>query len=297
MIGYDFSYNGQSFSDSVFDKVNGNGIILNAVNWPDLATSDDQNNRQGEHGIETSATYIRGRVISISGEIVAQSRIKRDEFKTILQNTFSPPTFPSALNRGYNDFEFTDDDGESWIIKAKVLNMPSYQPSFGLNEFVRTPFTLQLIAEDPSIVGTTINQVNHTEGFYGGANLPFNLPVQLNNYGITSTLNNGGNWIAPLKTTITANQDSGVNMRVINTETNQFIGVQTELTAGDVLIIDTADTSITKNGFNFSGDRISGSIFHFLQPGNNNFIVRDDSQILGDGLSVDVLFEWYNTKI
>lgn len=295
MIGIDFKYNGQDFSETLFDKVTGQGIKLTDVTWHNLVTTDDQNNRQGEHGIDVSATFIRGRVISISGEIHANSRSKRNKLMQSLQNTFSPPNFPNVQNRGFHNFEFTDDDGLDWIIVAKMTRMPAYDPRF--DDFTITPFTVQLIAEDESIFGTVINQVNHSEGFYGGNTLPNFLPNTLDDYGIAINLINSGTWKAALKTTITANQPTGPNMRVVNTATDQFIGVQTPLAQGDVLVIDTFDNTILKNGTNFSADRITGSIFHFLQPGDNSFIVRDDAQIIGDGLSVDVSFEWRNTKI
>jgi len=296
MIGYNFKYNGQSFSDDIFDKTTGQGIRFTSVDWTNLVTTNDQSNKQGQHGIIVSGTYIRGRIISISGTIEANSRSKRDEYKQILQSVFLPPYNPSPLNKGFHDFEFFDDDGLEWKLSAKVVNTPDYSPNF--SDFTTTTFNIQLICENPIIISKESFELSHSEGFYGGVNLPVTLPVALNSYGYVATIMNMGLWTAPLKVTITANNNIGTNIRLINTVTESFIGVQSAMLAGDVLVIDSGGSpSITLNGMNVSADRITGSIFQFLEIGNNSFIVRDDSQILGDGLSVDVLFEWNSVKM
>lgn len=296
MLGYHFKYRGQSFSDDEFDVPNGRGIVLQDLDWSKIVTDDDQSSRGADHGIEVSPTMYRGRLISIDGLIVANTRPERQIYRDIVMETFLLEPIPSPTNRGFYTFEFYDDDGVQWSCLAKVLNGPSFtQIEIGEIEF--TKFEVQLVAEDPVLVGNQINQYNYVEGFYGGIQLPVQLPVQLDNYGYIANLINSGFWPSPLKITITVNGNTGPNMRVENIQNGTYFGVMTPLVDGDILIIDTKTSTVTLNGDDISGDRISGSIWQFLAPGNNEFVIRDDLTILGDGLSVDVLFEWYNTKV
>ncbi len=295
MLGLDFKYRGQSFSDDLFDEVLGKGIILQTVDWSGIVTDDDQVPIQGFHGLDVSPTLYRGRLINIEGTISANSRSDVKESKDILTNVFKLESVPSPSNRGFFDFEFTDDDSIDKVISAKILNVPSYTQELGQKDV--TNFIVQLIAEDPTIRSKTLNTILATEGYFGGFKLPVNLPAPMNDWGYSTDVNNGGDFSGPLKVTITINGTTGANMRVINIDNNQFFGVQTPLVDGDVLVFDTATATMKLNGLDISGDRIDGSIFHFLEPGSNVFTVVDDLSRLGDGLEVDVLFEWFDTYI
>lgn len=296
MIGKNFKYRGQSFSDDEFDRPNGQGIVITACQWADVVTSDDQNNRQGTHGIEVSPTFARGRIINIQGRIIANSRQEREVYRQIIASTFAVEAFPGPNNKGVYDFEFLGDDGADYVIPAKILNMPSYLQQ-ELGNVMITDWQAQLISENSYYQTLTQNELVHVEGFYGGISFPTTFPVAFDTYGYVANTINAGNWPSPLKTTITANHLSGPNMRLINTVNDNYIGIQTEMQEGDVLVIDTGNSSITLNDVSVSGDRINGSIFQYAYPGNNTFIVRDDLQRLGDGLCVDVLFEWPDTFI
>lgn len=296
MLGYDFKYNGQSFSDNEFDKPNGRGIVIQVCKWDEVVTDDDQTPRGADHGIEVSPTMYRGRLVNIEGVIVANSRAERMTYRNIISQAFKLEEIPSPTNKGMHTFEFFDDDGEEWQFQAKVLNTPTFD-QFELGEVHYTSFKVQLVAEDPTIIGSQINQFNYVEGFYGGVQLPVQLPVQLDNYGYVANVENLGQWKAPLRVTINVNGNTGSNMRVEKLATGTYFGVMTPMVDGDILIIDTKESLMTLNGADVSGDRIPGSIWPWASPGNNQFVVRDDLSILGDGLSVDVLFEWYNTKV
>lgn len=295
MLGKNFKYRGQTFYDTDFDTATGQGIVVQACQWADVNTSDDQQNRQGTHGIQASPTFMRGRIINIQGLIVANSRAEREAYRQTLVSTFAPEAFPGPDNRGFYDFEFVGDDGNDYVISAKVLNMPSYVTELG--SVMITNWQAQLLAESAYYESAILNQQVHEEGFYGGISFPTTFPVAFDTYGYVANVINAGNWPSPLKTTITANQNTGPNMRVVNTATDSYVGVQTPMVEGDVLVIDTKNNLITLNGENVSGDRIAGSIYQYAQAGNNQFIVRDDLQRVGDGLAVDVLFEWPDTFI
>lgn len=295
MLGKNFQYRGQTFFDSDFDRVTGQGIVVQGCQWADTNTSDDQQNRQGTHGIQVSPTFLRGRVINIQGLIVANSRAQREIERQKLIEAFSPEPFPGPDNKGFYDFEFIGDDGNDYVIRAKVLNTPSYNPEFG--SVMLTPWQAQLISENSYYESKVQNQQVHVEGFYGGTKFKTKFPVAFDNYGYVANVANAGNWPAPLKTTITANQNTGPNMRVVNTSNDSYIGIKTPMVQGDVLVIDTKNNLITLNGSNVSGDRIAGSTYKYVNPGNNQFVVRDDLQRVGDGLAVDVLFEWPDTFI
>ena len=295
MLGKNFQYRGQTFFDTDFDKVTGQGIVIQSCQWADTNTSDDQQNRQGTHGIQVSPTFLRGRVINIQGLIVADSRAQREIERQKLIGAFSPEPFPGPDNKGFYDFEFIGDDGNDYVIRAKVLSTPGYDTDLGSVMFTR--WQAQLISEVSYYESKIQNQQIHVEGFYGGKSFPTKFPVPFDTYGYTANVINNGNWPAPLKTTITANENTGPNMRVVNTANDSYIGIKTPMAGGDILVIDTKNNLITLNGSNVSGDRISGSIYKYVNPGNNQFIVRDDLQRVGDGLAVDVLFEWPETFI
>lgn len=295
MLGFDFKYRGQSLSDNDFDTVNGLGIVLQSVDWAEVITDDDQVPIQGYHGIDASPTLYRARVINIEGVISASTRSEVATYKDILTDIFKLESVPSPDNRGFYDFEFTDDDSVNKVISAKVLNAPRYTQVLGERDV--TNFIVQLVAENPVIKAKTASSQVALEGFFGGFKLPVKLPASMDDYGYTTDLTNSGNWNAPLKVTITANGTTGANLRVLNTLTGQYFGVQTPLVDGDVLVLDSETATMTLNGNDISGDRIAGSIWHFLLDGSNTFTVLDDSTQLGDGLVADVLFEWNNTWI
>lgn len=298
MLGYNFSYRGQSFSDDEFDVDNGRGIVLQSLTWAEIVTDDDQIARGLDHGIEVSPTLYRGRLIEIEGFIVANTRSERQTYRDIITETFKLEYIPSPDNRGFYDFTFYDDDASQLKISAKVLNAPRYD-QLELGEIEVTKFRVQLIAEDPTIKAVSANSQVHVEGFYGGFDLPVQLPVAMDDWGYIASVMNGGNWKAPLKVTIEANGATGGNMRVVNVDNGEYFGITTAMVDGDILIIDTENTDLTLNGVDVSGARISGSIWPFLDPSpaTNYFTVLDDLSTLGDGLQADVTFEWNNTFI
>lgn len=57
MLGKNFQYRGQTFFDTDFDRVTGQGIVIQGCQWADTSTSDDQQNKQGTHGIQVSPTF------------------------------------------------------------------------------------------------------------------------------------------------------------------------------------------------------------------------------------------------
>lgn len=296
MLGYNFSYRSQSFSDTDFDVANGKGIILQRVKWAEVVTDDDQVPIQGYHGLDVSPTLYRGRLIEIRGIISANTRSERQTYRDIIDDTFRLEYQPSPTNRGFYPFQFTDDDGTVKVISAKVLNTPSYdQPELGEPGY--TTFRVQLIAEEPNITSLTANTQNAVEGFYGGVTLDTELEVALDDFGYSTSLSNSGNWQAGLKTTITAVGTTGANMRIVNTQTGEYIGIATPLSDGDVLIIDTENATITLNGVDYSADRIAGSNFLYVDPAGSQFTVMDDLSRLGDGLEATVAFEWFNTWV
>lgn len=296
MLGYDFTYRGVSLSDSLFDASNGKGIILQKVDWSDVVTDDDQNPRQGDHGVEASPTLYRGRLIDIEGVICANTRSERQTYRTTLENMFKLEYVPAPDNKGFYDFTFNDDDGTRKLISAKILNTPAFE-QLTLGEVEFTSFKVQLFAEDPAIKANTPSSGTSVEGFYGGVSFPVAFDTAFDDYGYVASLLNSGTWRAPLKVTITATGTTGTNMRVINTATGEYFGIASAMVSGDVLVIDTENATITLNGVNVSGDRIAGSIWPFLEPSYNTYTVMDDMTRLGDGLYATVNFQWSNTWI
>lgn len=270
----------------------------------DVRLLNPSEKKKGAHGSVSSAVTETNRFIRIDGEICASGRQGQNNGWQTLNRIFSPPNFPSILNRGMFRLEMDDYNGDTWFLYAQIernlarLRIDPQQP------FV-TPFSVLLRAEDVSIFSDEVFTGEFPEGDIGG------MAVGESAGGGVGTLTpsaisglseviNGGNNVSPTKVTIQKNDgvvafDSpflASNPRITNLNSNKYFKVNIDMELGDILEIDGVLSEIRVNGVVSNNLKVIGSKFLYLLGGGNDLVLSDDthSSLYGKNIKATVEF-------
>lgn len=239
------------------------------VKWKTISTRTTVIDKQNYHGAFTSPTLAGARLITVSGQIFSADKETRGLIRKNVDNIFILEGIPT-LDAGIYELEIRDDDNNDWIINAQVYSMPDYDNDRG-NPIIN--FNCELLAADPIFRSKTITNVYGIYGLFGGSSLPITLPDGLGgSINIIETANTG-NFASPPVITITGDI---VNPKIIALHTGQYWKQLRTISSGDSLVIDTGTQTVTYNGVDDIANRGSGSVFPFITPGNNYFILTGD---------------------
>jgi len=288
MLGQLFTYKGEEIPYTKTQALVA-GWIADII-WTDVIVENSSISKQTYHGSVSNPTFARERLIQITGEIYSTAKTSRGTIRNILDDLFALEGFPSQ-GEGFYPLTFTDDDGTLWTIQAKVYNKIEYRQDRG-SKIIN--FAVNLLAEDPVILGASIKTATSTYGTQSGLSLPTTLPVSMDSYEGEFQVINSGNFISSPVITITGDI---TNPKIFNITTGRFWKMTIDMNPADVLIINTKTATALLNGINALANRATGSQWIFINPGINMLVLLGDDYNPGDPTKASVLVEYYDSKI
>lgn len=234
----------------------------------------------GRDGGLVSDQYYGFRPISIAGKILSptceQHQDDRDTFNAAVP---IGTTFPVTI-RLFN--------GDSFIAYCNVTK-PTLDFMTGGQ---MSDFLLQLVAGDPLFYnaggGGLQSAVVPRLSDSGGYETPYILPVEWEDGGTATIVNNLGNAIFYPTITIT---DEAHDPIVTNTLTGEFFQLEISTLDGDELVIDMYNRTVKLNGSDVLGNKTAESTWWGLQPGANPITYETDT---GTDDTTEALIEWRN---
>lgn len=176
MLGYAYTltnnHTGRSFTigrndDGTGVCAVGRGILLQDYPTFELAVRNAQRNKAGQHGIWDFFSFYGQRNITFSGIIMANSHSDLDQFQDKIRDVLTLPSQPIAnTNDGYITVSWTDTNGESWSVDAKIQS--DVQFSRNLGNKLRSTFFISLKADNPYLLSSESFSGSQLRGWRGG---------------------------------------------------------------------------------------------------------------------------------
>jgi hypothetical protein len=289
MLGYNWKFKGTTIPTTVADGIANKWMVVDIV-WNTTTVENSEVSRQDWHGIISNPTYARSRLITITGVVysnIATDRATKGTARNAIDSLFQLETFPATAN-GFYDLEFTDDDGTDKVLKAKVYSKIDYTAEVAENY---ANFSVNLIAQDPIILGKTLRTGSGGYGIVGGMVLPTTLPVSLNGGVGSFSLTNYGNFASPVVARVTGDI---LNPKVLNITNNRFFKVNRQLDDMSTLTIDSSAKTAEVNQTNVLGARGDGSVWLYADVGVNHFILLGDDFDPDDTDKATLTVEFYD---
>ncbi|MFD3260834.1 distal tail protein Dit [Paenibacillus lentus] len=223
------------------------------------------------------------RPITITGAIMGRTRQEMYELRQKLNRVLNPKLGPGKLT-------YTN-DARSYVILAVCEEGAAPGDRLSNNQL----FTASFVCNDP--YWRDENQtVKGLKFETGGLTFPLRTPTIFAYSAYRGTFQNTGDVAAPVEIRY---QGPAVNPVVTNETTGEYIKVNYELTAADILLINTAFGNKRVEVLKSDGSRENvfhwidlGSKFFQLQPGKN--ILTYGSDFDSDQQSATVTVYWYN---
>lgn len=223
-------------------------------------------NYSGRDGGYVSQQFYASREIVLEGSVYEADKIGNEPLLGDLRN---------ALRiREELPLYLIMDSGETYFTKVYVTDINQ-----DFTDKIEQRFQISLIApdiyfyktnpDDPEY-GWETTEIETIEG--GGYIFPYVLPVDWQPSAQPTIVNNPTANFLPMQIVL---EGKYTNPRINNLTTGQFIQINATTTAGDVIVIDTGERTVTLNGGSIlpakSGDWLQ------LQPGDNTFDIVTDS--------------------
>jgi len=241
---------------------------------------------QNRHGILDSVSYYGARRMSITGKVIAETQSLRKTLEENLRGIFQLDGVQTSDDPSYYVLYMTDEDGETKQMEVKVSQGIQFSKESG-NPYVRD-FIVELKAKSPAWLSQTLYSEMVDQGKVSSTlTLPTTLPIVFGKSFLNeATITNGGNFATFPVITITG---EGENPTITNVTTGQSLTINTTVAAGDEIIIDCENGTVTLNGADALTLLDSSSQFISLDAGDNYIQVTDDSPA---SLDIDVEFEY-----
>jgi len=273
-----------------------------------LSTRKTDMEKQSEHGVEDSLSFYDARMLPFEGTIYGSTQAARKTMEEALKQAVALPISQSyGGSDGYVLVLITDEDGTEKQIYAKVLE----PPKFGLVDDAMPElrsFEFVLYAKDPVIYGQSLTTETGPESYLtttftiqDGA-LPTvqdgDLPTIQESTGSILTVSNGGTIGSPPTITISGPTTDPVVSNLTTGKSMDFSkGGGVSLGAGDTLTVNVSARTIVKTSggtdTDVSGALTDASDWIFIEPGDNEFTLFDDSPgDLSGQMQIDVRPAW-----
>jgi hypothetical protein len=268
------TFRGITFNDETDPSV---GIYMlqnvpEGLRHPDIRQADQP--LQNRHGVIDSTSYYGSRTIQLVGKIIADTQAARKILEDNLRAIFALDGVQVGSNPSYYTLYMEDEDGALKQMQVKVSRGVEFRKE-ALVPNIRD-FIVELRAQNPVWLSQSIYTVNVDQGKpTSSLTLPTTLPIVFGSVYINeATVDNDGNFATFPVITITG---TGENPSIYNATTNQRITIETTMAAGDELVIDCENGTVTLNGDDALGLLSTSSQFIQLAAGENLIQLSDDS--------------------
>jgi len=245
-------------------------VLLNVPSISDTLITNTEEDKSSDVGIIDYGSSTGKGSLHLPVTLYATSTNYMAEMIQVLKQAFNPDlleldtTYGSdTIYNGYHPLDWTETVGttsRAFRIYAKAEEIPQVAGD-NLSGRIRKS-TVKLKIQDP-------RKYLQTTTTLSGA----------------GTATNAGTFTTPIKITITASGATSTSLQITNSTTSESIYVTTALSAGQVLIINTANHSCTLDGTE-KRSMLSGSTTWWkLNPGSNTLAVTN-------GTNCTVAFEW-----
>lgn len=282
MIWQSFKYDGQEVS-----RITPDWEILADVERRKITTSDETKKIDWRHGVRLSPTFQRGRKITISWMIVADSRAKSAEAMEYLDQLFALQEQGGKTE--FKPFIVVDDKGVEREIAAKIKTPLEYSIwEFDHIDGDGRTFRVVLEAEDARLFTTRMTEVRWAETKYGGFKLWVKLGHKMNAVSSAIRCEAVGNMETPARIEITAL--GPINAPLIIKKGGSFFALNIDAAVWDKILIDSKQRTATKNGQNILAQRIPGSSWPTIKWTTVFTIVDKDWGLYSSDFDVKIYF-------
>ena len=232
----------------------------------------------GRDGGLVTDQFLGFRNINISGKIGSLERPQHQTDREAMVNALPVGTkFPCLI---------TLFDGSQFTIDVNLANLTvDFEPGGYQSDFL-----IQLTAGDPlfySTDGGDEHTAHITRVAQGGYVTPYILPVSWASGSSPTIVTNTGS--ALYYPVITLN-DAAINPSITNQATGETFSLNISTVAGDEVIIDMLNHTVTLNGSDIIGNKTDDSSWWGLVVGDNGIVLDSDSS--GDTVTADIV--WRN---
>ncbi len=282
MIGTIFEIkNKDDVSILLNDHVTTPSQIIALQSYPQFEVDIKSNEveREGQHGIWDFNSYYGKRMISFSGVIVGMSEADVETVKNKLMRVLSLPSQPDAVQNGYVTISWTDSQGASWQVEAKLNKDVNFDRK--IKEVFRLDFNFTVKASDPYIYAQVLRQFAGVRGYTQlGATFPIILPatIGLSEHNVLSIENTGQVMVDTIIRLYGEDQGDITNPRIVNKTTGKTFQLNLVMAGADEYMdIDSKEgTVVDQDGNDRSADIDGASQFILLKQGVNDLVYKSD---------------------
>lgn len=306
MQSYEFTYNGYTINfidgsglteTADCDSPRSKNIIaiqrVSGMTAPEIRHS--QGEIAGNHGSVDYLSYLGGRIISIEGMIHGQNEVETLELIEDLCTYWNLPDVPTPSNNGYSALTFSKDGEISKYVNAKIHSLPLIDRR--LQSKNTYTFQVQFRCQDPRIYSTLLHEETLQKAVLASG-FPTLFPTYFgpsaSGYSSEESIENIGNWAAPLYYTINNNGITNVvTPRLTNVTRGEYQEFDLTIEPGDSITIDTLNgTAVDQDGNNILELETADSTWLYCTKRR-----RDTFRLTADFGDPHVTIQWRDTWI
>ena len=286
MLWNQFYYDGQPIKNITADYY----VWIESIKRTEIESQDTKVNIWWYHWVKASPTYIRWRFITIEGGIDCDSRQKSVLWMDYLRNLFAlPPITGSTATTKL--FKVVDENNRAWQLKVKI-DKPLLISDWDDDhlEWTIRKRRIVLFAEDARMLSEIPNIENWEEWNYWWFIMWAELFDQWNYVykkiictSVTPTL-------SPAKITITATADINSKLKVLNLTNLSKFEMNLNAISGDIIVIDSYNTKITKNWVDVTSTRMPWSVRPSVMNVTEFVIYDQDWGLSSSDFNVEIEF-------
>jgi hypothetical protein len=268
-------------------------ILYTAKNWRNSKTSRDvSTNNEGTHGRSVSKTLVDKRIVSFEGII---DRMWNDYEEEALAHLFELFRFSSSSETSYTkELSITDEYGNEWLLDVKIKEDIDIKE--GTDDMRWSHYAWRVVLESvwgPEYKSATVNTVSGWESQYGWIEFPLSMDFTLDDYINLYSITANGTTHSPLIFQIAVTGTINDYIKIKNISDGTYFKVNTWAVAWDIIIIDSTNYTITKNGVNIKSLRESGSTWQAIR-GTKTFTIEDsDGGLLEEDFTATISLRDY----
>lgn len=269
------------------------GIYYTAKNWRNSKSSrDTSTNNEGTHGRSVSKTLVDKRVVSFEWYIDRMWSTTEEEAVAHLLELFRLPwTEETAYVR---ELSILDQYGNEWVLPIKIREDIDIKE--GSDDFRWSHYSWRVVMESvggPEYRSAAPTTLSGGESEYGGFTIPFEIEFQMDEYLNLYTVSAYGTAPSPLRFEVTITDTINDYFLIKNITDGTYFKINTWAVAGDIIIIDTKDYTITKNGMSIKHLREPWSLWQSVR-GTKSFTMEDvDGGLLEPDFTASIILYDY----